>query len=337
MTTLSTEMPPTLYRHARKLEWGLAVLAWEENGRRAYQFEDGALRVFKEGYYSHFEAVDAPADRLAALVSMMGDRAPATTRAAAPDPLAFTLEEQIDYFLATYPGGFEGETWRSAFRHGKSGRQLKRHRDVAVETARGALSQQALDAFVDQRREHDGIEALGSVLRSTDLVPVACVRPLALVRGAVAGALIGRLRDLLWSSEPFPQRFSRWVAAVTEACDRAASWELVTAPLALVHPGDHVCVHPPSFQAQATWMAPQLRFQLPPLAATYSRALAMAQRIRHRMAERTEPGTTAADLLDVHAFIGFSRTSKACDEIIARRTGGVHDFAPDGPGRIPHD
>jgi hypothetical protein len=201
MTTLSSEIPATLYRHACKHEWGLALLAWEHDGRRAYQFEDGTLRVFKEGYYRHFESVDAPADRLAALVAMMGGHAPATTRAAAPDPLAFTLEEQIDYFLATYPGGFEGETWRSAFRHGKSGRMLKRHRDAAVETARDVLSQQALEAFVDQRREHDGIEALSSLLRSTDLVPVASVRPLAGVRGAVAGALIGRLRDLLWESE----------------------------------------------------------------------------------------------------------------------------------------
>ena len=47
-----------LYRHTKRPEWGVAILAWERGGRRAYQFEDGRLRKFREGYYSLMKPVD---------------------------------------------------------------------------------------------------------------------------------------------------------------------------------------------------------------------------------------------------------------------------------------
>ena len=35
-----------LYRHSKRKQWGFAVLAWEKEGKRGYQFEDGELRVW---------------------------------------------------------------------------------------------------------------------------------------------------------------------------------------------------------------------------------------------------------------------------------------------------
>jgi hypothetical protein len=272
--------------------------------------------VFKQGYYHHLEEVDTTADRLAALMAMVFEVAASPSRpSAAPDPHSVSLDEQIDYFLASYPGGFQGEAWRAEHRSGAK-RSLKSHRDPAVALAKRDLAQPALDSFIDEYRDSEGLGALCGVLSRTDLVGVAHFRPLTGLRGDGSRAVVSRLRDLLWGEEPLSHRFARWVSALALVCGRGPSWELVTAPLALVHPDDHVCVRTASFQAQASWMAPQLRFGLPPLASVYARSIAMAQRIRQTISER---GAPANDLLDIHDFIGFTRGTKASAGIIARR------------------
>ena len=44
------ETEDELYRHVKRPEWGVAMIAWERNGTRAYQFEDGKLRKFPEAF-----------------------------------------------------------------------------------------------------------------------------------------------------------------------------------------------------------------------------------------------------------------------------------------------
>lgn len=308
---------PVVYRHSSKPEWGLAVVAWELDGRRGYQFEDGALRVFKDGYYHHLEEVDTPADRLDSLSSMLREStAPRTGAPPASTARGVALDEQIDFFLLTYPDGFHGAAWRADHRIGKSSSR-KRHRDPVIAAAQLELAQPAVDAHLDEHREHQGLSALFDVIARTDLVPTRQVRPLTALRGDVARAVLRSVRELLWdTAEPLPRRFTRWVNALAVAVGNGPSWELATAPLALVHPLEHVCVRSARFQSQAAWMAPNLRLAAPPTAATYERTLAMAQRIRQRLAER---GAPAVDLLDVHDFVELTRAPKACADIAARR------------------
>ena len=61
--TPSEAAAPKLYQHTKRPEWGLAILAWDRGSRRAFQFEDGKLRVFKQGYYEMVEEVSGAVDR----------------------------------------------------------------------------------------------------------------------------------------------------------------------------------------------------------------------------------------------------------------------------------
>ncbi len=48
--TSSTPTQPSiapLVTHSRKREWGRALLLWRRDEKRAYQFEDGNMRVFE--------------------------------------------------------------------------------------------------------------------------------------------------------------------------------------------------------------------------------------------------------------------------------------------------
>ena len=59
----NTPTPPPglrLFRHSKRPQWGIAALVWELNGKRGYQFSDGKLRVFKQGFYGLFESAVAP-------------------------------------------------------------------------------------------------------------------------------------------------------------------------------------------------------------------------------------------------------------------------------------
>ena len=47
----------TLYQHQARPQWGLAILAWEGRDKRRYQFQDGKLRTFKQGYYEKLTPV----------------------------------------------------------------------------------------------------------------------------------------------------------------------------------------------------------------------------------------------------------------------------------------
>ena len=41
----------TFYRHRMRPKWGLAILAWDTGDKRGFQFEDGQVRIIKDGFY----------------------------------------------------------------------------------------------------------------------------------------------------------------------------------------------------------------------------------------------------------------------------------------------
>ena len=52
----------TLYVHSKRSQWGMSILVYEGEGQRRYQFQDGQLRTFKDGYYQLLEPVVNPPD-----------------------------------------------------------------------------------------------------------------------------------------------------------------------------------------------------------------------------------------------------------------------------------
>jgi len=285
----------TLYRHKKRTQWGLAILAWEHEGKRGYQFEDGTLRVFKLGYYHLMLEVDQPADvtqRVLARLNRTLGRQEAGKKRNIDRLISF--DDQLAIFRVQYPEGFGGKKWQGKMRGVDAAQTLKRHREPAIRAARELLDDQNLRRMIEAGQLDGIIQGLVKLLRQTNLVRPNQLGPLEIPphrqeRFALA------LHDLLHGGGPFRDRFARWVNAIGPC-----SWELATAPAGLYSPDDHVCVQPGSFRDQAVWMAPRLEHSKEPNAETYLRYQAMAGAVR---AQLEEEGLHPADLLDVHDFI----------------------------------
>lgn len=303
----------TLFQHISRREWGGALVAWERNGRRGYQFEDGHLRVFAASHYHLLERIAASLDRVRTLNALLGlpDRKP--EEASARTSGGPSLEEQVAYFVAAFPGGFAGEAWQ-AERRGVAERSRKRHRRPAIERAQKELTTAYLDGCLDGGREKEGLATLAGVLAETDLVPSPHVRRLTDLPPNRARAVLIGLFDLLHAGSSAEVRMVQWVQALTRGTGRKPTWPLATAPLALVYPDEHVCVHRASFVAQAAELGLRPRVAATPSGSDYAPLLAMAERVRARLVALE---CAPADLLDVHDFMVLTLTAAAVKEMAA--------------------
>lgn len=124
-----------------KPQWGTAFLAWERNGRRAYQFEDGRLRKIREGYYDLLEPVDEDETSVEHvrknLLAALQSHRTGTVRKVLE--AACTVEEQLALFTKLYPKGFKDPKWVDEKRGSTDGRSLKRHRVPSMQAAKEAL------------------------------------------------------------------------------------------------------------------------------------------------------------------------------------------------------
>src|SRR5690606_1096467 len=122
-----------------RTEWGLAILAWERDGKRAYQFEDGKLRVFKAGYYELIHEVDRSMGEASAVVADLNrqlgrsENRREREKAGVEGKALLSFDEQVEIFCHMYPGGFQDEAWLRDVRGQEVPRRLKRHRDQAIE------------------------------------------------------------------------------------------------------------------------------------------------------------------------------------------------------------
>lgn len=305
------ETPPSLYRHRKRPSWGLAVSAWNRGDKRAYQFEDGNMRIFKRGFFRLLEEVDPPADRSREVLERLGRAAARTELFSRKNVELIPIEEQISYFGELYAGGFAGEAWTTEMRGGGK-RVLKRHRDAVITRAREELAAPRLDAMIDAARYDAVVDALLDVLAQTNLVSAAKLKPLRRAGMAERTRIAIALRRLLHGDEGLPGRFDEFVRAIGEP-----SWDLATAPLALFDPEHHVCVKTSVFNQQAIWMAPRLKRSSKPTANLYQRYLKMACDVAKRL---EASGFAARDLLDVHDFIFVTLRPKAREELVERRS-----------------
>lgn len=308
----------TAYRHVARPAWGLAVISWEREGKRGYRFEDGQLRIFAAAHYHLLDAIDVPPDRLRSLLQIAGSAPPLAGEEPAGAPIEVappTLDEQIDHFLRAYPGGFAAAKWQDDHRRG-SGRARKRHRDRAIEYARDKLTPAHLVSCLERRCEHEAMATLADVLGHTDLVPAVRLQKLASVSASRARGMAIGLHDLLFTREGAEVRLMQWIQALTRGTGQQPTWNLATAPLALIDPERHVCVQRTSFLAQASAVEPRLRLPTAPTGYAYGPALAMVEKIKVRLGER---GAPPADRFDVHDFILATVRSEARADIAARR------------------
>lgn len=291
-----------LYRHKKRAEWGVAVFLWERDDKRAFRFTDGETRVFKQGFYELMVPAQNPGDGSA-------DELRAKVRASASgkkEEIIPTVGDQLMLLLKDYPKGFEGPTWAKAHRGG--GRRLKRHRDPSVAQARELLGAAELREAHEAGDYQPALRALIELLTGTDLVPSAHVKKLEEAKPTQdLSAVLIRFAD-----DPEAATIRELQAALVGAQGPATSWQILTAPLALLAPHKHMCVHPTVFAAQGSIVMPHFTAPKRASEAAYQRYLEVARMVED---ELVALGHAPRDLLDLHDFVWTTLRPSAREEL----------------------
>ncbi len=303
-----------LWRHDKRPSWGLAVIMWERNGKRAYQFEDGEVRVIKEGFYNLLSPATAPGDGTGRSVVRMARR-----RAGGDDATLPTVRHQMEYMRSQYPEGFDDPAWFK--QHRGEGRRLKRHRDPALADAARAWSMAALNAYLEAGDWRGIVDSAVEVLKGTDLVTAAHVKKLA---GANATEALARSFVTLIHDHDAPRAIERFRDAVKAAGGPANSWNLMTAPRALANVDGDVCVRPSVMKIQARILIPGFSPSATPNAKEYAEYLRAARALRD---ELEAGGLEPRDMLDVYDFIWLTLRPAVRDEVMAALDGPSSDDA----------
>ena len=312
---LSTDdIPDQLYRHSTKPEWGLAILAWERHGRRAYQFEDGRLRKIQEGYYDLLEPVDEEArpldhvrtDLKAAVTSVDHGQ-----RRKAPKAVC-TFQAQLDLFTKLYPKGFTDPRWIEEKRGLPGGRELKRHRVPSIRAAREALEPIRGRALLKEGRQAELSQAILDVLAGTNLVPLSHVKTLRRMDEEETAQYAQVVFDLAHGEGPMDERFRTYLRTLTRILGGRPSWRIATALPALIHPETEVAVRRSAFLRQAGSIAPTGGYSRKPKTGSYRSFRRLAVKVKSNL-ERA--GHKPADLLDVHDFIWTTLRKSALEHL----------------------
>lgn len=306
-----TDDHQSLYRHSKRPNWGLAIIAWERGGKRGYQFEDGRIRVFKKGFYKLFDPVEPSGERAQKLVSELEKRLEASERRKARKERkkkkkkkrapVWSFADQVAIFDHQYPKHFSDPAWVEGMRGVDASRRLKRHRQPAIDDARELLSPERLQEAV---QSSEGVAALMQDLRelldSTSLVTKTQLKPLRRVKGDDARKWLEELHEVLYGDVIFARRFDRFVNVLRGVDSRGPSWQLATVFPALVQPEEHVCVHPTAFRKQAAELVPEVDLPRRVSALTYSTARKIANTTKAALEDK---GLNPADMVDIHDFV----------------------------------
>ncbi len=303
-TDCATEDTHTiLFAHATRKEWGVGVLAWELGGKRGYLFEDGEERTMASGFYQLMGRVEQPSpDQRAAylrLQRVLAGRARAHHLMIETD--GPTFYDQVARLRKTYPAGLLDSKWAAEIRGEGDKPRSSRHRAALIGEAQEQLNVEKFEMLLASQRYGQVWELIVSVLGRTDLVPKAQLKQPKNPRSEQQRELALAARDLLHATGPYEKRFDRFLSALAAHSGEPARWEIATALSAIVHPTEHVCVHPTAFRQQFKIIgSPGTLPAAKPTGAGYNRVLAATRTISTKLSEQ---GESARDLLDLHDFI----------------------------------
>lgn len=307
-TPVVTMMPdqaiPILYVHTKRPNWGRALCVWNRDGRRAFQFQDGNLRVIAQSHMHLFsrarlptaEAIDVARELRSAAGISMARRANAS---AGTGPL-MDLVQQVALFRDDYAEGFADTKWTKKVRGLGVKKPLKRHRDPVLELAREKLSPVELARLIANMDGTEFVSRVQEVLGATDLVNKKDVSLLDRMSVTHAVALATALRNVLVGDGALDSRMQRYLDALTRAVGSHPRWQLATALLALIDPHSHVWVRPGAVREQAKSMAPQLQLANQPTGRAYAQVCDMVQAVARKLCSE---GMAPTDLMDVTDFM----------------------------------
>lgn len=299
---------PRLFVHARRPDWGVAVIAQDRAVRRSYLFQDGRLRTFSKRFLHMFRPANKPADVARRVARTLNAQVEAKIEST-PERRAqrASFEEQCRAFRHFYPQGFADPAYVKRFR-GNPKRRRKSHADAAIADARRILHRDATQAHLDA---DNPIGIYLDAMKVVDAVHFCTKRNKTILkklsperREIFGRAMHGLLHDL---DEPYFNRFARFMVAF-EGLEKMPSWTAVSLFSGLMHPQRHAVVHARTFDLQARAIAPTLLFEREPSAGIYDRLQDLAEETRVTLESH---GFEPHDLIDVHHFIKLSLRPKS--------------------------
>jgi hypothetical protein len=291
---------PSLFSHRNRKDWGVGVLAWEADGKRGYLFENGEERTMASDFFELMRRVEHPSAEQEATCARLLRILAARASAADSERLGATFADFIEKFRETYEDGFQDEKWILEVRGQDADRRAPGHRDAMIREAKEQLSAANLDALISGHKYEQLWNQVTSVLARTDLVPAAQLKKPKAPAVEQQRTLAIAARDLLYGNATYDQRLQRYLGALTAFYGEPARWELSTALSALVHPTEHVCVHPPVFRQQLKATGSRSTIPARPSSAAYAKLLIVARFVGSQLVAQ---GEAPRDLFDVHDFI----------------------------------
>ena len=97
---------PSFFEHVACPHWGAGLLVWQDDGKCAYQFEDGKMRVFNESQSVRLRRIPRPNNGCASLLSVMNQRAFGhDSRRVVASFERLPLVKQCENFASRFPNG----------------------------------------------------------------------------------------------------------------------------------------------------------------------------------------------------------------------------------------
>jgi len=306
---------PTLYQHSRRPQWGLAIVAVETPTKRQYQFEDGNLRTFKDGFYHLLEPVDRPLDEAHRIIHALEQELDVVqarqegeaTRKAKVVPVS----KQMEYFKSVYPGGFQDETYLADIRGRGVERRLKRFREPVMASAQEMLSADRLAELLTSGDIEAIRESLTKLLKETDLAKkddIEVVTDMSPDGIRLVAETLGKIAEEVPTGDvDLVKHFDR-IAGAMKAAGKGLRWVVPSLLLAALHPETFPYIRRSAYREQARWMAPRLEIGADPSGKTYVRLVKLATELQEKLAKEE---LEVNDLFDVSDFIWHTLRPKA--------------------------
>lgn len=315
MAETTPSVPPRVFEHVSRKDWGRSVLLQEIPDKRTFLFEDGAERSFRPDYWHKMELVDVQVNEAVRIDRIARrNQTPAAGSGrkskAPPKKPDITFEQQVAYFMKLYPVGFEDEAYIKSERGETGTKAYDRLKDAALERAEEQLSQQSLDALVDGEQTDELHEMLHGLLVATkSTTQKAEATRFQNLPNDVRVGVGESLRELLYGDRSYAIRFDSFVAALD--VEGGPTWPLATLFQALVYPADHIFIKPTFMKKQALILDIDPKYDTTPNATTYEQFVKAAQKTMELL---QEAGQRPRDMWDVHTFINKTLSPKAIKE-----------------------
>ena len=140
MAETTPSVPPRVFEHVSRKDWGRSVLLLEIPDKRTFLFEDGSERSFRPDYWHKMEIVEVQGNeavRIDRLARRNQTPPPGSSRKskAPPKKPDITFEQQVAYFMKLYPVGFEDEAYIKAERGEPGTKSFEKLKEAALERA----------------------------------------------------------------------------------------------------------------------------------------------------------------------------------------------------------